>query len=186
MAKTEILDKKIKLYKLFGMLWEIRTSGGRENAVARCINDNCELTYEPTSDPYVDYYAECPKCKNKTVLTKHLWKIAEDVKKVIEAMKLKNAEIINLEDEYFVLNSTKAKDNDYWVRVSINENKNGETQVMVLAGSLKEKNKTQLFLNVDNEKLGFDQNNTNPLEVFSKVEATFKKSKAKILSKKKD
>lgn len=174
-------NKGRQFYKLFGMLWEIQ---GQE-AIPRCINDNCELTYEDSFDPYKDYYAECPKCKNKILLEKPIWEIAEDAMKVIKSIDLKNTKIINLDDEYFVLNSAKTKDEDYWIRTTVNENKNGETQVMILVGSLKDKNKAQLFLNIDNEKLGFDQNDTNPLKILAKVEATFKNSKS-IIEKNKE
>jgi len=52
--------------------------------------------------------------------------------------------------------------------------------LMVLAGSKKDKDKAQLFIDPKNEKLTFDQNNDHPSEVFCKVEATFKKSVSEI------
>ena len=53
---------------------------------------------------------------------------------------------------------------------------------MILAGDKTSKNKTQLFVDHTNERLAFDQHNDHPGEVFSKVTATFKKSKSKIES----
>ena len=54
---------------------------------------------------------------------------------------------------------------------------------MVLAGSKKQKDKTQLFLDPSNEKLTFDQNNDHPRKIFAKVIAVFKGSKSGIVVK---
>jgi hypothetical protein len=73
-------------------------------------------------------------------------------------------------------------DPDYWADIKISKNRKGEVQLMVLAGSKKEKDKAQLFVEPKNERLAFDQNNSHPREVFAVVEATFKSSKQTIKS----
>lgn len=51
---------------------------------------------------------------------------------------------------------------------------------MVLIGSKKQNDKVQLFADIDNQKLGFDQNNIHPKELLAKVTAEFKESISEI------
>lgn len=51
---------------------------------------------------------------------------------------------------------------------------------MVLLGSRKEKDKSQLFLEIDDQKLSFDQKDKHPKELLAKVVAEFKDSSSEI------
>ncbi|KKR06249.1 MAG: hypothetical protein UT34_C0001G0289 [candidate division WS6 bacterium GW2011_GWF2_39_15] len=164
---------KEKLYKWRGLLWQIIDD---DWAVARCMKDNCDVRWENEDDVYDNVYTTCPKCGNKVELEGERREIIEDIIKIINSDKFKGADIVNLDDEYITVTQSKKEDDDYWVRASISENRKGETQLMVLAGSRKSKNKTQLFIDPQNERVSFDQNNDHPREVFSKVNAIFKKS----------
>ena len=101
---------------------------------------------------------------------------------ILESQKYKDAEIINIDGELVRIQRLQESDNDYWIDAKLSKNKKGEVQLMVLAGSKKSKDKTQLFLDPKNERLAFDQNNEHPTNIFAKVVGTFKNSKSEIHS----
>jgi hypothetical protein len=80
--------------------------------------------------------------------------------------------LLNIGDEAIPVAKDVLKDTDYWVEARVTKSKSG-TRLIVWAGSKKEKNKAQLFIEPEIKRLSFDQNDTHPLEVFTKVEALF-------------
>jgi hypothetical protein len=66
----------------------------------------------------------------------------------------------------------KETDSPVWVKTRVTDSKSG-LRLIVWAGTRAAKNKTQLFVEPELKRLGFDQNDDHPLEVFAKVEATF-------------
>lgn len=144
---------------------------------------NCRLTKSKESYSRGEYKYSCPKCGNKIVLDKSVEEKGEDFLKVLESKKFENAEFINLDGDLIRVAREAEKDVDYWADVKISKNRKGQTQIMILAGSKKEDDKVQLFLDPKNEKVTFDQNNKHPREVFAKVEATFKNSTVDIKEK---
>lgn len=80
---------------------------------------------------------------------------------------------ITLDDEIIPVAKEELKNSDYWVRAKVTESKSG-TRLIVWAGSKKEGNKAQLFVEPKLKRLSFDQNDDHPLAVFAKVEATFR------------
>lgn len=79
---------------------------------------------------------------------------------------------ISLDDEIIPVAKEELKDTDYWVLAKVTESKSG-TRLIIWAGSKKDKNKTQLFIEPELKRMSFDQNDDHPTEVFTKVEATF-------------
>lgn len=166
-----------KLYKWEGVFWSIEGVTNRGPIVrARCPNDRCELNMNPKYRTSLS----CPKCDFKITLDKSYYKKQDDAAKIMNADYFKDAEIINIDGEMMKLNKDSTDDPDYWVKSKISRNKNGVKQLMVLAGSKKEEDYIQLFLDIDNEKLSFDQNNKHPKELLTKVTAEFKESKSKM------
>lgn len=98
------------------------------------------------------------------------------------APSLANMEVVNLDDQIIPVAKEELKDSDYWVRAKVTKSKTG-TRLIVWAGSKAEKNKAQLFVEPEIERLSFDHNDDHPNEVFAKVEATFKNSKHSLNSR---
>jgi len=91
----------------------------------------------------------------------------------IDALTFAKIPVINLDDQAIPVAKETLKDTDYWVEAKVTESKSG-TRLIVWAGSKKDKNKTQLFVEPGIKRMSFDQNDDHPNEVFTKVEATFK------------
>lgn len=81
------------------------------------------------------------------------------------------------------MDNIKSKDSSVWVRAKVTESKAG-LRLIVWAGDKSKKNKTQLFVEPEIQRLSFDQNDDHPMEVFAKVEATFAQGLVAKLDKK--
>ena len=97
----------------------------------------------------------------------------------VDAEEVARLKTVNLDDQLITIAKEELKDTDYWVRAKVTESKAG-TRLIVWAGSRSKKNKTQLFVEPELKRMGFDQNDDNPTEVFAKVEAIFKNGKTTI------
>lgn len=176
----------IQLYLWEGLHWDIDydINGNPYSQIPLCPKQKCNCRLKKSKEAYSigEYKYNCVRCDFKITLNKSIEDKASDLIDIIESQKYKDAEIINLDGELVRVLREEQKDLDYWVDVKISKNRKDEVQLMVLAGSKKEKNKTQLFLDPQNEKVSFDQNNNHPKEIFSKVVATFKDSKTEISS----
>lgn len=162
-----------KLYRYGWLLWDHYNYNGISG---HCPNCKCVLTKSKDDYSRWEYKYDCIKCDFKITLNKSIDDKWEDVIKVIDAEDFKDAEIINLDGDLVRVQREWIKDEDYRVDVKISRNKRDELQLMVMAGSKKDSNKIQLFLDPTHEKLSFDQNNNQPREIFSKVIAIFKNS----------
>lgn len=91
----------------------------------------------------------------------------------IDAVKYAQMPILNLDDEAVPVAKDELKNTDYWVRAKVTESKAG-TRLIIWAGSKKDKNKTQLFIEPELKRVSFDQNDNHPTEVFAKVDAMFR------------
>lgn len=90
----------------------------------------------------------------------------------IDAQNFARMKTINLDDSMVPVASEELKDSDYWIKAKVTESKSG-TRLIVWAGSKKDKNKAQLFIEPGLKRMNFDQNDDHPTEVFAKIEATF-------------
>ncbi len=171
----------LKLYKWDGVFWSIEGITNHGPIVkARCPNDRCELNMNSEYRTTLT----CPKCDFQITLNKPYHEKKEDVAKIIHSDYWKDADVVNIDGEMTKVGKEVVEDSDYWVRAYISKNIKGVKQLMVLVGSKKETDKTQLFIDIDNEKLSFDQKDKHPKEIFTKVVATFKDTEAKIEKKK--
>jgi hypothetical protein len=170
------------LYKWKGVFWSYDGFVKDRGAVirARCPKDRCELS----TSSFRDNVIVCPKCDFKMKLDKPLHEAKDDARKIMEADYFKDAEIINIDGEMIKVGKEVIKDDDYWIEAKVSKSPKGVKQLMVLVGSKKDEDKAQLFLDIDNEKLSFDQNNKHPSEILAKVVAVFKKTKSEIQTKK--
>ncbi|MEI6498457.1 MAG: hypothetical protein WCO23_00655 [bacterium] len=182
----EGIDGKVKLYNWEGLAWDVDYDiNGYDTVYARCPikGCHCRLNKSKGKYEYGEYRYECPKCGRKFILGKPAEEMAKDFSNVLDAKQYEEAEIINIDGDLIRVQREVVKDEDYWVDAKISKNKKGELQLMVLAGSRKDGDKAQLFLDPTHERLGFDQNNDHPAEVFSVVTAVFKNSRGTIDAK---
>lgn len=182
---TEVLNK-ITLYRWSGIDWDVESDDfGNPYAIPLCPNPKCHCKLVKSGEKYNlgEYKYECVTCDFGITLNKSIEDKSRDFVNIVNSWTYKDAEIINIDGDLIRVQREEETDNDYWVDAKLSKNKKGEVQLMVLAGSKKERDKTQLFLDPKNEKLSFDQNNDHPREVFCKVKATFKSSESKISSK---
>jgi len=96
----------------------------------------------------------------------------------LESANLKDADIVDI-DGYQVpiaKATPPTKDSEYWAEVRINNTKRGK-QLVVYAGKRGANDKTQIFVDPENDKISFDQNNMHPNEVFTKITAEFDSGK---------
>ena len=172
-----------KLFFWGGICWNLDFDwNGDEIAVGHCSTKGCHCKLKKSKDSYSqgEYKYDCVRCSKQVVLDKPIEARAEDFMDVILSNKYRNAEVINIDGELIKIQREEVKDDNYWIDAKISKNIKGELQLMVLAGSKKDKDKTQLFLDPTHERLAFDQNNDHPTEIFTKVEAIFKNSKSTI------
>ena len=179
-------DKKIRLYFWGGLCWDVDYDiNDNPYSFALCPKQKCycKLKKLIVNRSIREYKYCCVKCDFKITLNKPIEDKGIDFLDIIDSLKYKDAEIINIDGELIRVQREEEKDEDYWIDVKISKNKKGELQLMVLAGSKKSKDKTQLFLEPKNERLAFDQNNDHPRRIFTKVVGIFKNSKSEIYSK---
>lgn len=173
-----------KLFSWKKLHWNIYQDNITELwADALCPHCHCELEKSKEIYEVGEHKYKCIDCDFKIIFDKDINDLTRHLIKVYQAQTFKDAEIINIDDELIRVQRRYEKDDDYWIDAKISRNKKGELQLMVLAGSNKEADKAQLFVDPANEKLSFDQYNKRPQELFAKVEATFKDSKSGINAK---
>jgi len=177
-------EDKIKLYLWEGLHWDIDydINGVPYNANALCPKQKCNCRLKKSKEFYDrgEYKYFCPRCNFKITLNKSIEDKSLDFLDVIESQKYNDAEIINIDGELIKVSRKQITDLDYWIDVKISKNKKDEVQLMILAGSRKSKDKTQLFLDPKNERLAFDQKDDHPTKIFAKVIVNFKNSKHQI------
>ncbi len=179
-------DEKIKLFYWEGMYWDVSYDiNGDPYPFALCPKQKCccRLTRSREGRSPGEHKYLCIKCDFKITLNKPLESKGFDFIRIMNSLKYADAEIINIDGELIRVQRETKRDEDYWVDVKISKNKKGELQLMVLAGSRKAGDKTQLFLEPKKERLAYDQNNDHPSQVFTKVVGIFKNSRSEIHSK---
>lgn len=173
----------IKIHSWDGLCWDIDDHDFNNlQPFALCPRKGCHCKLTKSKEEYSrgQYKYQCIKCDFKITLNKTTEDKANDFMEILSSQKYKDAEIINIDGDLIRVQREQETDVDYWADVKISKNNKGEVQLMVLAGSKKEKDKTQLFLDPKNQRMTFDQNNDHPAEVFIEVVGIFKDSKTKI------
>lgn len=169
-----------KLYRKYGILWEIENYNFQTSATPRC--PICRLYIEKSKESYSlgEWKYKCIDCDFKVVLHDDVSNLGNKISNIIESEYVQNYDVVNLDGELIKIKNETEKDEDYWINAKISKNKKGGKQLMILIGSRKQDDKVQLFADIDNQKLSFDQNNTHPKELLAKVVAEFKDSFSEI------
>jgi len=166
-----------------GLYWDMNCDiNGKEDPIALCPKQKCFCKLIKSKEQYSigEYKYRCIKCDFKITLNKSIEDKSIDAIHVVNSLQYKDAEIVNIDGDLIRIQREGIKDDDYWIDVKISKNKKNELQLMVLAGSKKNNEKIQLFLDPTNERLSFDQNNDHPSKIFTKVIGIFKNSKSEI------
>lgn len=169
-----------KLYRKRNILWEIQHQDFEVYAVPRC--PICRLHIEKSKESYSigEWKYKCIDCDFKITLDDDISNIGNKVSNIIESEYVQDYDVVNLDGELVKIKNETEKDEDYWINVKISKNKENKKQLMVLIGSRKQDDKVQLFADIDNQKLSFDQNNIHPKDLLAKVVAEFKDSTSEI------
>lgn len=176
-------DNKIQLYFWDKLNWDVDYDfNGNPSAFALCPKLKCHCKLVKSKEKYElgEYKYHCIKCDFKITLNKSIEDKGNDFLAVLDSLKYKDADIINIDGELLRIQRKEINDEDYWIDVKLSKNQKGELQLMVLAGSKKDNLKVQLFLDPQKERLAFDQNNDHPTKIFAKVMGIFKNSKSEI------
>lgn len=171
----------MKIYQLYWLMWDFEEDVyWNVDVIWMCPKCRCRLS--KSKEPYSmwEYKYNCIQCDFKATLNKSIEEKWQDFVNVLNAEKYKDADIVNLDWDLIRVQREWTKDDDYRIDAKISRNKKWELQLMVLAWSKKKQDKTQLFLDPTHEKFAFDQNDSHPSEIFSKVIAVFKGSTSTI------
>ncbi len=177
-------NNTVKIYMSGGICWdyEVDINGVPYDVIALCPKKNCHgklIKDIGAKYKHGEWKYKCIVCDCKITLNKSIEEEGKIFLHRLESQKYKDAELIKIDDELIKLTESELKDDkDYWITAKLSENKRGNKQLMILVGSKREEDKTQLFIDIANEKLSFDQNNIHPKEIFTKVVATFKTTKS--------
>jgi hypothetical protein len=174
----------MKLHLWNELLWDAEGA----DAYAYCpehrmkleIMDNLGNLWSQDNPPTtVHLYLLCPTDEKRFPLPNNsFWVLQRRFDAALESASLKDAEIVDV-DGYQVpiaKATPPAKDKEYWAEVRINDTKRGK-QLVVYAGKRGSSDKTQIFIDPENDKISFDQNNIHPNDVFTKVIAEFDSGK---------
>jgi hypothetical protein len=171
---------KLNLWK--GLLWQPTTGGifvyCPEHRIKLDLSDGVN-EYSQDISYTDDRYLVCPDDGKRFPLEGiDLATLRRRFNSVLEAVNFKDAEIVSLDGYQVPIAKVDApKDNEYWVQARINDTKQGK-QLVVYAGKRGDRDKAQMFLDVENDKLTFDQNNMHPNDVFVKVIAEFRSGRS--------
>lgn len=172
-----------KLIKYKDLLWWVRNDVVEQNRLLdstdvaflfdlRCLKCHCILK-KVEEKKY-----QCLRCNNKEyTLDREYNDYIADLNLIVSSYDYEGIEVLNLDNELTpIIPKERDESDDYWVEVKLTKDKSENVSAVVYFGSKKENDKAQMFVDVKNERLGFDQNNLHPNHVLAKVEATFKNS----------
>jgi len=107
----------------------------------------------------------------------HVDNIRELISRRIASKRYQEAEYFDI-DGYLTPASkeaqAKTKSGEYFVKAQIKSSEKKGDQVVIYAGKKGQKDKSQIFVDPKHGKLTFDQNNINPRDIFTRIEAKFR------------
>lgn len=148
---------------------------------ALCPNHHIRLSLD--SNDFDRCYMSCGEGE-KFVFKREYNNQMQFVQDKVDAKNFRKLKYINIDGEYTPIAESKAKseDGNFFVKAILTDSKIG-LRMVVYAGE-KGKEKTQIFVEPDIERLAFDQTNNHPSEVFLKLEGVFDSGKSVQMQKK--
>ena len=163
-----------ELYRLDGVLWDRSTKPN-----PYCPKHKLEMdpyTYDEGDPSEYKYdHLRCEECSDDYIIPRDITEEQKYVGRKLKSRELKDIKVLNLDDEAVPIAESKviSKDKKYFVKAILTESKVGR-RLVVYAGERGKQNKTQIFVEPSIKRLAFDQKDLHPLEIFAKLEATFK------------
>lgn len=175
----------MKLHLWNDLFWQIT---GPSNVLAYCQEHRVQLDVQTnfgtesqsgSLGSEIQYHFICPSDnKQFPIMNQDLYLMRRRFFSALEAIQLRDAEIVNVDGYQIPIAKARTADKDdaYWVEARINDTKKGK-QLVVYAGKKGEHDKSQIFLDTENDKISFDQNNIHPSDVFVRLVGEFKSGK---------
>jgi hypothetical protein len=158
-----------KLIRIDGIKWwEPEAPTNKRVVVPICPQHNLRLTVVSALSPAL----VCPENDHTFTLPRPYIRESNYVLNRIDSQAFARMPVLNLDDEAIPVAKEELQDTDYWVKAKVTKSKSG-VRLIVWAGDKSKKNKAQLFVEPSLKRMTFDQNDVHPLEVFTRVEATF-------------
>jgi hypothetical protein len=168
-------DQYVTIDKIKWWVWTNQTGGRGVQPICPIHN----IRMYPAlgqSTLYVEnaMYLQCAECEKWYPIPRMWNREQQYILDKVESKQLKDIKFINLDDEALPISEDKisSKDNKYFVTSLLTKSKTG-LRLVVYAGEKGKKDKTQIFVEPDIKRLAFDQKDLHPIDVFTKLEATF-------------
>lgn len=164
-----------KLYSVDGILWIVDAHNGVAKPL--CPKDRIkldEVSYFSAAGKLVTEL-ECKECEKKFKLRRSLCDEEDYVVEKVLALDRKKYDIIDIDGiQTPVTKKVKkiAPNAEYFCTAQIRDSKRGP-QLVIYAGKNGSNRKSQIFISEKERRLSFDQNDINPVDVFSKITAEF-------------
>jgi hypothetical protein len=176
------------LVKIDEVKWHItQTSSGRV-PVPLCPKHNLRL--QPTSYGIVSLSAynskelKCEDCPELHKIPRGLEDEKRYVLNKIDSRTFRQMKMINFDEQFvpIAVERGEPEDSPYWVEVKLFKSETGP-KFVIYAGQKGLEGKSQVFVDPETRRMGFDQSDRHPGDVFVSIEATFKDgTKTKISS----
>lgn len=168
-----------KLLVIDGVAWQVEASiSGGYYARPICPSDRMEL------DSDGDYYAEsleCPDCEKKYKIPRNLSREKSYVIEKYKASLRQDWDLVDIDGTLTPVTKKEKKSKDgYFCTSQVRDSKRGP-QVVIYAGKKGQKGKSQIFVTPEERRLSFDQNDINPVDVFTRITAEFRDGTRHIL-----
>ena len=118
----------------------------------------------------------CPKCGEEKY-NGYKSDLINRCLRIINSKELKNAKLIRVEDWYYPEISEKiepGKESDYWLKVDIKKDKDGQTIIVLYVGLKGSKEKSQFFIKPEKLQLSSDHKDLDPATILTKIEVYLK------------
>ena len=162
-----------QLYKIDGVLWEDLIGG----PTPFCPRHRLEMdayTLESGKKDHKYDHLWCEECEMYYQIPRDINDEKIFIKRKLRSKNLKDAIILNFDDEAVPIAEAKAssKNEKFFVKAILTDSKVGK-RLVVYAGEKGKKEKTQIFIEPNIKRLAFDQKDTHPSEVFVALDAIF-------------
>lgn len=173
-----------KVFESDGLAWIVEQSDFRIDrdsiAYALCPTKNCRVRIN--FGPGIREVT-CFKCGRKFVIEKEYEQLRAEVELKYQGSKTWDAETINLD---LVPTKVTARDEDenFWVEVKLAQ-RDGKRTAVIYIGEKENKigEKSQFFIDVEDELVRFDRDDKHPMKLLAKVDVEFINSKCEIIKK---
>ena len=159
-----------ELVRFDGVLWE---KVGNKIFDPICPIHRMEMDAWEVGDN--DNYVKCSDCEDEIELPRSYSDEIEYIERKLKSKEYSALKVLNLDDEQIPVAEVEIpapKNSKYFVTGRLMKSRVG-LRLVVYAGEKGKKQKTQIFVEPEIKRLAFDQKDTHPSEVFTKLEATF-------------